>query len=131
MNQAIKLFYFLGIAFTLSLNACAQTETNVPEKVEQAFKEKYASASNTTWERDRNNFYEARFELNGKKYRADFDKNATWIETERSITVDELPAAIKSALDRDYPGNKIVEVEEVDSSTKGKFYDVELMVNGK
>jgi len=41
-----------------------------------------------------------------------------------------LPEAIKKVIKKRYDGFKIAEIEKVESSAKGTFYDVEFKVNG-
>lgn len=98
---------------------------------EMAFYAKYPDAEDVDWNTDDNGYHEAEFELDDEKYRADFSKEGTWIETENSIDYDDLPEAIQEAIERDYDPDDITEVEQVDNAEKGKFYDVEFKNDGK
>ena len=75
--------------------------------------------------------YESNFKIDGIKYRADFNADGSWIETETSIDEDDLPKAIREAIERDYEDSEISEIEKVDHHSKGIFYDVEFKQKGK
>ena len=92
---------------------------------------KYPGENNPDWELDSNGLWEAHFKIDGEKYRADFQANGLWIETENSIKDSKLPEAIKAAIKRDFKDEKITEVERVHHHRKGLFYDVEFKKDGK
>lgn len=95
------------------------------------FDKKYPDAKNITWEIDDHGYHEAKFEMDGEKYRADFDGEGNWIETERNIKYKNLPEAVKKTIEEQYDKDDVEEVELVDHPTKGTFYDVELKQDGK
>ena len=117
------LVVFLISGFTFQ---CSLFSGNVPKAVKAAFEAKYPDAKDVSWGIDSNGFFEAKFEINDKKYRADFLAGGEWVETESSIKFSDLPQAVKDAVKRDYDKDDIEEVEEVDHPKKGIFYDVEL-----
>ncbi|MEM9856009.1 MAG: PepSY-like domain-containing protein [Bacteroidota bacterium] len=92
---------------------------------------RYGGATDITWDRDDHGNYAAKFKWKGKKYRADFGANGHWIETERSIKWDQLPKAVKRAVEKEYKEKDIAEIEWVEHPTKGIFYDVEIKKKGK
>lgn len=116
----------LFICLLLSTLSCEM----VNENVKAAFNQKYPNAENVRWNIDKNLYLEAKFELDGKKLRADFKKSGDWVETEQNIKYKDLPKPIKDAIKVDYDKSKIVEIEKVDSAKKGLFYDVEFKKNG-
>jgi hypothetical protein len=116
---------------TVFILGCQSSKSQVPEAVEIAFKEKYPGENDPDWEKDRNGNFESSFKIDGKKYRADFSPEGKWIETERSLKKKDLPKAIEEKLEKDFDDFDIVEIEEVQHSTKGLFYDVELKKDGK
>ena len=73
----------------------------------------------------------AHFKIDGVKYRADFNTDGSWVETETSIDKKALPKAIKNSIKDNYDSEEITEIEKVDSATKGIFYDVEFKQKGK
>lgn len=103
----------------------------VPETVEEAFRKRYPDAGEVAWERDRNDYWEAKFDLGGITHRADFKEDGVWVETEVSRELGELPAAVQDAIRADYAEDEIAEIEEVDSAERGRFFDVEFRRRGK
>jgi hypothetical protein len=99
-----------------------------PEAVAKAFAEKYPNAEKATWTIDRNGRFEADFKLDGTKYRADFDGNGQWVETETSVKWKDLPEATQKAFENEDKKKDIVEIELVDSHEKGVFYDIEYKI---
>ena len=120
------LFIICGIGFT----SCQEVAV-VPELVTTAFDQKYSDETATSWEVDAHGNYEAHFENEGIKYRADFTPEGMWIETEVSIKKKDLPKLIKDILKKDYDYSNISEVEKVEHHEKGLFYDVEFKQKGK
>jgi hypothetical protein len=106
-------------------------QSKVPQSVVANFQAKYPGETDPDWELDDNGLWEANFKINGEKYRADFNPNGLWIETENSIKKSNLPKAIKQSIERDYKNLKITEVERVHHHSKGIFYDVEFKQKGK
>lgn len=102
----------------------------VPEAVERGFESVYPDATAEDWEVDSNGYWEAKFEKDGAKARADFTVDGVWVETEISIKYDDLPDPIKEKIGKNYPDEEIDELEKVDHSTKGVFYDVEFSRKG-
>lgn len=103
----------------------------VPEAVQNAFQKKYPGENDPDWKKDDHGNWESHFKKDGEKYRADFDPNGSWIETENSIKKDNLPEAVKKRIEEEYPDREITEVEYVDNAKEGKFYDVEFKQKGK
>lgn len=123
------------IAFTFAINTSSCQEkgdkNKVPKVVLHAFKEKYPNENDPDFETDAHGYWEAHFKKKGEKYRADFNANGTWRETENSIKVSELPQVIQDKIKTTYASYTISEVEHVMSATKGEFYDVEFKQKGK
>jgi len=117
---------------TTAVSSCQSFRNReAPEAVQIAFKAKYPDEPNPDFEQDTHGYWEAQFKKKGIKYRADFYTNGTWIETENSIKYKELPQAVRTAVEKEYPFETISEVEHVMSSEKGEFYDVEFQRRGK
>ncbi len=134
--MADKLISLAAILLvTLLYGAChpssAKAQDDVPEVVVNRFLELYPAAEAVDWNIDRNNSFEAHFQVKGNKARADFEPNGTWIETEESIKWDELPEAVQRAIKSEYDKDDIVELEHTVSATKGEFYDVEIDPKGE
>lgn len=131
--KLIKMLCFVLFVFSLSVK-CAMSQSDdgkIPSVVKSAFESKYPNAKDLEWEIDSNGYFEAQFEENDEKYRADFEKSGKWIETEASIKYKHLPKAVQDAVEREYDKDDVKEVEQVDHHQKGIFYDVEIDEKGK
>lgn len=127
-----KLSIFCCLLFCLSFSCTnAQITDADKSKMEAAFKAQYPNAKDVSWEKDSNGNYEAQFEQNDEKYRADFSPTGSWIETENSIKFKHLPKAVQDAIEREYDKDDIEEIEQVHHFQKGIFYDVEYDEKGK
>lgn len=104
---------------------------DAPEAVQMAFQKKYPGENDPDWRQDDHGYWESHFKQNGEKYRADFNADGTWVETENDIKDEELPEAIKKIIKEQYSEYEITEVEHVTNAKKGEFYDVEFKQKGK
>lgn len=122
----------LGIATVLliSVNIYGQKDKDVPAVVKNAFSQKFQKATKVKWSNESNKEWEAEFKLEGIEYSANFDLNGTWLETEHEIGGKEIPAPVKTTLDREFSGYKIGE-SEISETSEGKVYEFELKKNGK
>jgi hypothetical protein len=125
-----NLVLLIAIAAIISFNARGQAKEAVPENVKSAFSQKFPDATNVKWDKENATEWEAEFKIGGKKYSANFDNMGTWMETEYEINADEIPAAVKTTLDKDFTGYKIEE-SEVSETAKGKLYEFELEKAGE
>lgn len=128
MKKIIR--YTLALIFCVSLFVC-QSNRQTPKVVKEAFKSKYPGENDPDWTKDKNENYEASFKKDGDHFRADFDSEGNWIETEQSIKKKKLPIVIEAKLAVSYDDYEIVEIEKVDHHSKGAFYDVELKKDGE
>lgn len=113
----------MAMAFGM-LSFAAGTE-NAPEKVQNAFKEKFPTATNVKWEKENDKEWEAEFKIAGKAYSANFSAEGTWMETEYEIAVKDLPANVKAILNDQFKDYEIEEAERVETPTF-KGYEVEI-----
>ncbi|EAS19700.1 hypothetical protein BBFL7_00246 [Flavobacteria bacterium BBFL7] len=128
MRIIILSFLILFISTTAS---CQEQSDKVPQVVLNAFQTKYPGENDPDFELDDHGYWEAHFKKDGERYRADFNADGTWRETENSIKKSEIPEAIQEAIEREFPDRKITEVEHVISATQGEFYDIEFKQKGK
>jgi len=131
MKKYLVLLCFLTIGVVSCQEKKDVEKTNVPESVQMAFEKKYPGENDPDWKQDEHGYWESHFKMDGEKYRADFNSDGSWVETENSIKNDELPEAIKKQIETNYSDYEITEVEHVHSSEKGIFYDVEFKQKGK
>ncbi|MDR5590244.1 PepSY-like domain-containing protein [Christiangramia sp. SM2212] len=109
----------------------SDSKNTAPEAVQMAFQKKYPGENDPDWEQDEHGYWESHFKQDGEKYRADFNADGTWVETENDIKDEELPDAIKKVIKEKYSDHEITEVEHVQNAKKGEFYDVEFKQKGK
>ncbi|WP_299149392.1 PepSY-like domain-containing protein [uncultured Dokdonia sp.] len=130
-----KVLLLFGFILAVSCGQKVESQNSkkgyAPEAVKATFQAKYPGENDPDWHVDSNGNYESRFRIDGIRHRADFNPNGAWIETEVSIEKDELPKAVRKAIDKDYSHEKITEIERVQSAEKGLFYDVEFKRKGK
>lgn len=125
----MKKIFIIGMILTLSCNTGVKAQA--PDAVKKTFQAKYPGENDPDWHKDDHGYYEANFKIDGVKYRADFNEDGSWVETETSIDKKDLPDAIKAVIKEKYGDEDITEVEKVDSAKKGIFYDVEFKKKGK
>lgn len=130
MEKALVLIS-LALVFLINSACNFKADGKVPNAVKTAFENKYPEEKSPDWQIDDHGNFEATFKKDGEKYRADFSPEGPWIETERSIKKKDLPKAIKEKLKADFDDEDIAEIEEVQHSSKGLFYDVEFKDKGK
>ncbi len=125
-----KLILSIAVLALLCANVSAQSEKNVPANVKAAFTQKFSKATDVKWGKEGKTEWEAEFKMNGKMYSANFDMKANWKETEYGITVAEIPAAIKSSIEKNNAGCKIKSAD-ISETPKGKIYEVTLLKDKK
>lgn len=111
----------LGLVMVFS-QSCAQTKTNVPEKVQSAFSQKFPTAKKIKWDKENDSEWEAEFKMNGKEYSANFTSEGTWKETEHEIKKSDIPAAVKQTLDQEFAGYDVEEAE-ISETADRKVYE--------
>jgi len=117
-----QTFLMIAIALTIGINGCGQSGKNVPASVKESFSKKFPDVSNVKWGKENDKEWEAEFKMDGKEYSANFDNSGTWIETEYEISKNEIPETVKTTIDKDFQGYKIVE-SEISETINGKVYE--------
>lgn len=112
----------LAAGILIGFSACGQSDKDVPTPVKSAFSQKYPGVANVKWSRENDKEWEAEFKLGGKSYSANFDNAGNWMETEYQVSVREIPAVVKAALDKESSGAKI-KVSEITETKDGKAYE--------
>lgn len=103
-----KICLLALVMFSLSaLNNTQAQIRKVPAEVTEAFKTKFPDTKNVEW-KDKITSFQASYEMNGDKYESRFNSKGVWLQTEKDITEDALPASVK------------------DGYSKSKFTDWEL-----
>jgi len=91
-----RIFFLIGFGLTVLLTqSCNDTKTeqddktvsssDIPASVQSAFSAKYSTATEVKWEdahEDTLQTFKAKFVLNGKKMKAEFDRNGGFVKEE-------------------------------------------------
>lgn len=126
----LTLITTLSIVFTMQSCAQKSEEEKVPEKVLNAFKQKFPEAKIVECEMEGESEWEAGFKLNGKEYSSNFNTDGEWIETGYEIDNSEIPTNILSLIDQNFSEYEIEEFEIIESPS-GKSYKAELEIDEK
>jgi hypothetical protein len=122
-----KLILMLGVVL---ITSCAFAVTP-PTAVQKAFAQKFAKATDIKWGKENSNEYEAEFVLEGIKMSANFATDGTWLETETTIPVSQLPAAVTAAVAKLYPNSTVIEADKIERAGKATLYETEIKTGTK
>ena len=125
-----KNIIVLTLIILLSLSANSQT-LKVPDAVSTAFKSKFPNATNLKWGKENATEYEAEFKLNNTNVSANFNTDGSWVETETTIPITDLPVTVSTAITKKYPGAIITMAEKTEMPGNKIIYEVAIKVNGK
>jgi hypothetical protein len=98
MKKIMQSLLTLCLVFSIYNVAEAQVR-KIPAEVTEAFKSKYASASNVEWH-DHLTGFTAAFDMNSTHYEAKFTNKGVWQSTENKIDESELPQAVKDGFQK-------------------------------
>lgn len=124
-----KLFIVLIAAIVTGSSAFSQIK--VTDATKKAFAAKFPNATDVKWGKENANEYEAEFKLNGQPVSANFKLDGSWVETETSIAVSDLPSAVTNAIKTKYPGTILNKAEKVEMPGGKTVYETVVKVNGK
>ena len=116
------IIILIGITMSCSISFAVAP----PIAVQKAFEQKFPKATKVSWGKENRKEWEAEFSLGGNKISANFANDGTWLETERTIAVSELPKAVSESINKAYPAWKITETEKTESLSKGIIYEAEI-----
>jgi hypothetical protein len=107
------VFFFLLLAVAVFSNAQIR---KIPADVTDAFAALYPHATRVEW-KDKLQYFEATFELNGSTISADFSSKGEWEGSERKLNFDDLPTEVKDGFEKSkYSGwqkNDTYEVQQL------------------
>ena len=133
MKQTLAIISFL---IAINFSSFAQKKKNetgegkskmsVPTSVKNSLTEKYPSATNVTWEKEKGN-YEANWGgKSGEDNSVQFTPTGNFIEIVNAIQINELPNSVIAYVKQHYRGAKITEAGRV-TDAKGKIsYEAEV-----
>jgi len=120
-----KAFLYL-ISLSFAAASCGQhlKTSQVPSVVQNTLQAKFFSAKEIEWKM-KNSLYHGEFDIGKFEYEAQLDATGKLVAFTKEIMINELPAAIASAIARDMPDYSIEEVATLE--TEGiVYYQVEL-----
>ncbi len=97
-------------------------KSEVPQKVKDAFTQKFPAAKSIKWDKESDTEWEAEFKMNGVAYSANFLEDGTWKETEHELAKKEIPADIYDSLMKAFPTYKVEEAE-ISETAEGSVYE--------
>ena len=128
MKKTIMAFLLMA-GITLGVRAQEEkkekiSDADVPQAVQTSFKSTFANATDVEWKK-KDNDYKVSFKLNNAEQHAMFDSSGTLLSQGQKIQESELPAAVSSAIKKDYSDHRIDEAYTIvkDGTTT---YKVEL-----
>lgn len=111
----MKRIFFLMLFFSAFVIADAQIR-KIPAEVTGAFAQRYPHAEKVEW-KDKLQYFEASFELNGSQISADFSSKGEWQGSERTMNFDDLPSEVKDGFSKskytDWSKKTVAEVQEL------------------
>jgi hypothetical protein len=117
----MKKFLLLSVSSIVFCSAAFSAKP--PQAVLTAFQEKFPTATDVDWSKEKSGEWEAEFELaDDKEISASFTPDGRWLETETEMAFSELPAPIRTALQ----GKKIKETERIEKADGSIWYEVEV-----
>lgn len=111
MKRTFLFVLFIALAFLTQ----AQIR-KIPSEVTDAFASRYPHATRVEW-RDKLQYFEASFVLNGSSISASFSSRGEWQSSERALQFDDLCDHVvdgfKKSKYADWQAQSIVEVQEI------------------
>lgn len=89
-----------------------RTYSKAPDAVRIAFNKQFQRVDDPRWVIE-DGKYEAHFRHDGQQVSALYEKDGTWIETERVIPVESLPAEVKLYIEKNFSGRNAREASVV------------------
>ncbi len=101
----------------------------IPAEVTEAFKEKYPETKNVSW-RDKIGSFVVSFEMDAVKYEAKFNSKGEWLQTEKEIAEEALPAAVKDGYDKSKFNNwEVKTISEIENKEGTVQYRIQVKRN--
>ncbi|HYJ64812.1 MAG TPA: PepSY-like domain-containing protein [Parafilimonas sp.] len=111
----MKRIFFLLVFFSAFTLTNAQIR-KIPAEVTDAFAQRYPHATKVEW-KDKLQYFEASFELNGSEISADFSSKGEWQGSERDMNFDDLPTEVKDGFAKskysDWDKKSVSEIQEL------------------
>ena len=121
MKKLVVIVLALFIALSFSYAG-----TIAPANIVSAFNTKFPDATKVKWDKENAHEYEAEFMWKGGKCSANYNYKGEWLETESSITFEQLPEIIQQAFYKSHKNEKIKAVAKIENSKGETKYEIEL-----
>jgi hypothetical protein len=122
----MKRIYRFSIIISLlgALNTGYAQLRKLPAEVTEAFKAKYPGTKNAEW-KDKLTSFVVNFDMQEDRYAAKFSNKGEWLQTEKEIAAEALPAEVKEGLGKSkYSGwelQSIALIEHKDNAIQYKL----------
>ncbi|MEP6467348.1 MAG: PepSY-like domain-containing protein [Parafilimonas sp.] len=107
------LLIFLSVSAVIFADAQLR---KIPADVTDAFTSRYPHATRVEW-KDKLQYFEADFKLNGADITASFSSKGDWEGSERAISFDDLPDEVRDGFSKskyaDWKKNSMTETQEL------------------
>ena len=123
-----KIVFSLFICLMLVSVTQAQIR-KIPSDVTNAFKTKFPAAKDVEW-KDKLTFFQANFKESGTDMTVNFSPKGEWQQTEKALTFDAAPAAVKDGLNKSKyasqdewkRGEVVTQITKNDNSVQYRVY---------
>ncbi len=110
------------IAIIIMFTAAHAQLRKVPAEATEAFKAKYPDTKNVEW-KDKLTGFQASYEMNGLQYQSKFSNQGEWLQTEKIIEEDALPAAVKDGYGKSkYTAWELKEISRIENKDNSIQY---------
>ena len=109
----------------LTFAACGDKDaaaSEIPTAVRTAFQSAYPNATEVEWELEGDEI-EVEWEMNGEEYEASYNKMGKLLNSDYGInlTIDELPLPVSQAVNNQFPGYLMDDVQQVTVNGEQQF----------
>jgi hypothetical protein len=128
-TQKMKSIFVFIVTMTFFVSGVLGQEiksSEVPSVVKSALMKKYPEATKVSWEKENGN-YEANWGgKSGEDTAAQFTPQGVFVEIERAISINELPASVKSYVKEHENGAAIKEAAHITDANGKVTYEAEI-----
>ena len=120
-----KVLLLLPAVVFLSILTVSAQIRKIPQEVTEALKNKFPDAQKVEWKDKLTNF-QADFTWQGAEWTAEFTGKGEWIESNKKLSFDALPAAVKDGFKKskfnDWTPGSVTWIEKSDNTSCYKIY---------
>ncbi|MBL3658342.1 PepSY-like domain-containing protein [Fulvivirga sediminis] len=122
----LSLLLNLGLISTAWAQATPIEETQ-NNRMKSSINAKYKGVDydNIKWKSTADGYYQGTFDYEGRDLTTQFDNNGQWVQTSETVTMDNMPPALKNNLS-DYKTSSIKSVNKIETADNSTYYDVDV-----